>query len=31
MIENEDVRDHIALVTQNTDTSIDYLPYLMPK
>jgi len=31
MVENEDLRDQIALLDQNEGASIDYLPYLMPK
>ena len=28
MIENEDLRDRLSLVTQKDGTSIDYMPYL---
>jgi regulator of replication initiation timing len=31
IIENEDLRDRLALVAQKENTSIDYLPYLVPK
>ena len=31
MVENEDLRDQLALFSKTDDTSIDYLPYLMPK
>jgi len=31
MVENEDLRDQIALLDQTEGASIDYLPYLMPK
>lgn len=31
MIENEDLRDQIALLNRSDDVNIDYLPYLMPR
>ena len=31
MVENEDLRDHIGLLSHNKEVSIDYLPYLMPR
>ena len=31
MVENEDLRDHIALLDEKEGANIDYLPYLAPK
>ena len=31
MVENEDLRDRLGLITQQDGTSIDYMPYLAHK